>query len=251
MQQEISGSSTRPVTAPVLAIEVISRSGSIALFHDQGVMAATKLADDQRAAASLAPEIAKMAAEHLPGGTLDSLAFICVAAGPGSFTGLRIAVTTAKTLAFALEIPLVAVNSLAAIASLSIDFSPSKPSQNDQSAIPSPLRQSVLVGLAAYRGQVYRGRFPADGEADVDIVSAAQWQAELQRACDEKSFVFSGDRAVFDRSGVVIDAAKWHSETIPRAVGVGLVGSSMFARGETTPPMELVPDYLRPSAAEE
>ncbi len=251
MQQEIFGSSTRPDTAHALAIEVIGRSGSVALFQGHRVIAATGLTDDQRAAACLAPEIAKIAAEHLPDGTLDSLAMICVAAGPGSFTGLRIAVTTAKTLAFALEIPLVAVNSLAAIASLSSDFSTSERSQNEQSPTLSPVRQSVLVGLAAYRGQVYRGRFQADGEADVDIVSAADWQAELQRACDEKSLVFSGDRSVFDRSGVVIDTAKWHRETALRAIGVGHLGTQMFARGETTPAMELVPDYLRPSAAEE
>ncbi|MFG0255993.1 MAG: tRNA (adenosine(37)-N6)-threonylcarbamoyltransferase complex dimerization subunit type 1 TsaB, partial [Rhodopirellula sp. JB053] len=213
---------------------------------------------ESRAAAGLAVQISDLAKKRLANSSLASLDGISVAVGPGSFTGLRVAVTTAKTLGYALQIPIVAVNSLRAIAELSRG-------ENLKTGEPAP---AVLVGLSAYRGQVYRGRFGVGEDADIDLVSAEQWKTELQSAVscgtaqpmacdeiprldDEKKYIFMGDRAVFDRVGVEISDAQWAGEGMHRAAGVGRLGVEMLGRGETTPAMDLVPDYLRPSAAEE
>lgn len=258
MQQEISEPPAPGTATASLAIEVIGRDGSIALLDGTSVIAARSLVDGSRAAASLAPAIADLAARYLPGGTLDALRYVAVASGPGSFTGLRIAVTTAKTLAYALEIPLVAVNSLTAIADLAAPHStPPAPGERQRTAPPRP----VLVGLAAYRGQAYRGRFLPGRAPEIDIVSAAQWRREVLHSAetamedagnsDRNNFIFAGDRAIFASAGVSIDSASWCGDDVVRAVGVGRVAAGMHWRGETTNPIELVPDYLRPSSAEE
>ncbi|EMI51811.1 Peptidase M22, glycoprotease domain protein [Rhodopirellula sallentina SM41] len=258
MQQELSDSPDRSTGLKTLAIEVIGREGSIALMDDARVVEARWLGRESRAAAGLAVQISDLAEKRLPDRLLSSLDGISVAVGPGSFTGLRVAVTTAKTLGYALQIPIVAVNSLCAIAELS-------PVENAKRAVAA---SAVLVGLSAYRGQVYRGRFVAGEDADIDLVSAEQWKTELQSAVscgtaqpmacdetphshDEKKYIFMGDRAVFDRVGVEISDAQWAGDGLQRAAGVGRLGVEMLRRGETTPAMDLVPDYLRPSAAEE
>ncbi|TWT74138.1 tRNA (adenosine(37)-N6)-threonylcarbamoyltransferase complex dimerization subunit type 1 TsaB [Allorhodopirellula solitaria] len=254
MQQEISGPPAPSSTANSLAIEVIGREGSIALLAGTSVIAARSLARHSRAAACLAQTIDELASEFLSNGSLDSLGSVAVASGPGSFTGLRIAVTTAKTLAYALQIPLVAVNSLAAIAELAPAMTASPASQ-------SPQRRPVLVGLAAYRGQVYRGRFVPGQAAETGIVSADDWKAEVLTAAPrpgdangkkaENNFIFAGDRSVFASTDVRLGPDSWCDDEEVRAVGVGRVAAGMLARGETTDPIELVPDYLRPSSAEE
>ena len=55
---------------------------------------------------------------------LESLAAISVASGPGSYTGLRIGVSTAKGLCYALGIPLIAIDALYSLAQLAKDFYP-------------------------------------------------------------------------------------------------------------------------------
>lgn len=264
MQQEISGTPeilgkhVKSTTATSLAIEVIGREGSIALLAGSSLIGSRSLAKDSRAAASLGRSIAELAAEYLPGGTLDSLDYLAVASGPGSFTGLRIAVTTAKTLAYALEIPLVAVNSLAAIADLAATKPPCADPRQASQSLPT---RSILVGLAAYRGQIYRGRFVSGQTPEIDILSAEDWKKELIEStqahgqsteqASKNNLIFAGERAVFLATGIEIHAGTWWGDDEVRAVGVGRVAAEMFSRGETTDPLKLVPDYLRPSSAEE
>ena len=97
-----------------LAIETTGKGGSLAVFCGEQVLEWTNLGDDRRTAASLAPQLS-LTLEHCHR-LGRPLSLISVADGPGSFTGLRIGVTTAKTLSYAIGLPLVAVDSLATIA---------------------------------------------------------------------------------------------------------------------------------------
>ena len=78
----------------------------------------------------------------------QNLSFIAVAKGPGGFTGTRIGVVTARTLAQQLEIPLFGVSSLAAIAAQSIANNPSSESQDI--AVTMPAKREAVYG-AIYR----------------------------------------------------------------------------------------------------
>ncbi len=102
--------------------------------------------DDRRAPASslLAPRITAMLAAA--GITANQLGGVACGVGPGMFTGTRVALATAKGLAFALPCPLFAVSTLAAVAAGAPDG-------------------EVLALLDARRGEVYAARFTlgADG----------------------------------------------------------------------------------------
>ncbi len=84
-------------------------------------------------------------AEFIQPETWADLAFIAVAKGPGSFTGTRIGVVTARTLAQQLDIPLFTVSSLAAIAW----------SHYTDEALPREKSLIKAVELPAQRGQVF------------------------------------------------------------------------------------------------
>ena len=110
------------LTMRILALETSGRGGSVALLHgeaaaakaDAVVLQARTLDAAERPAKTLHGCAQSMLAEQ--GWRAKELELICVAVGPGSFTGLRIGVVAAKTLAYATGATLAAVPTLAAIA---------------------------------------------------------------------------------------------------------------------------------------
>lgn len=99
----------------ILSIETSTPVCSIAL-HDEGkLIASQELLQEKSHSQSLAIMIRDiLASAHIDKKDLKAIA---VSEGPGSYTGLRIGTSTAKGLCFALSIPLIAINSLFAMAS--------------------------------------------------------------------------------------------------------------------------------------
>lgn len=91
----------------ILAIKTAGDPAEIYLLNDAGEVVAEKIWDAERTLAkNLLGEI-----EKLLGGKFDELSGLIVFTGPGSFTGLRIGITTANTIAYAQNIPIVGANS--------------------------------------------------------------------------------------------------------------------------------------------
>lgn len=172
------------------------------------------------------------------------MGYVAVADGPGSFTGLRIGVTTAKTLCYALDLPCVAVDSLAAIAASAMHSNP----QCDR----------IWSVLDAYRGQVFIGEFqrdlllpekqsiPSDWSAHpntVRVVQLTEWDAML-RDKDPSIAVAGDEKPMGRRSGELLALGC-------RAAGVGLLADLAAGSGNFCDPLALVPRYLKKSAAEE
>jgi tRNA threonylcarbamoyl adenosine modification protein YeaZ len=99
-------------TSVLLAFDLSTPSGSVALGDGRGVIAQRALVTERRQAVELVPAIASLLEEADL--TPQDLTGIVVGRGPGSFTGVRIAAATARGMATALEIPLWALSSLAA-----------------------------------------------------------------------------------------------------------------------------------------
>ncbi len=98
----------------VLGIETATPQVGVALGGHEGVLASFHSARDRRHAETLAPAIAfvtEQARVHL-----DEVSVIAVDVGPGLFTGLRVGLATATSLAHALRVPMVPVSSLDLVA---------------------------------------------------------------------------------------------------------------------------------------
>ncbi len=119
--------------------------------------------------------------EFLPPQTWADLAFLAVAQGPGGFTGTRIGVVTARTLAQQLDIPLFGISSLAAMAHLQVAAEP-------QPAIAAETLDitDIAVELPAHKGATYGAiyRHTPDGLQTVmadTVLPIAHWQELLQQ----------------------------------------------------------------------
>lgn len=96
-----------------LAIETSHERASLALFDGGGLIAETPIASEGPAR-EVAASLRSLLGER--GRSLSELRAIAVGMGPGSYTGSRVAVTTAKTLGFARRLPVLAESSLAILA---------------------------------------------------------------------------------------------------------------------------------------
>lgn len=236
--------STPPQRPFLLAIEVITRGGSIAWTRPDHSLASHRLPADTSAAAGLGIALDEVMARD----DFQSPDLVAVADGPGSFTGLRIAVTSAKTLAYAFGKPVVVVDSMAAMAAtLALD-----------KADPS---LHLRVGLSAYRGQVFAAQMhlnrslstwnhharnapPPDGTS---LMTRERWHAWLDDGA--APFLATGDRSVFN--DVDPSRFEWMASSDPVALGVAKLAQCEMDRGQVVDAMQVLPRYFRPSAAEE
>ena len=172
----------------------------------------------------------------------DELDGIAVSIGPGSFTGLRIGLASAKMMAYALHIPLIAVPTLEALA---------------HHCVCEGVR--LVPVMDAQKGNVYAQEFTwrADGDAltlheesSLAILPLAEVIARLSKT--EQPVLLLGDamqRKVDVELPVNVRLAPIHAR-MPRAACVGLAALTRLARGETDDPVTAVPLYLRRSEAE-
>jgi len=98
----------------ILAIETATQVCSVALSVNGNTVNEISLNEKNIHASHLSPLIDTLLSES--GSEYSDLSAIAVSKGPGSYTGLRIGVSTAKGLCFALNIPLISVNTLQAMA---------------------------------------------------------------------------------------------------------------------------------------
>lgn len=107
-------------TMKVLAIDTSNKTMSVALADESGIIGEITSNANQNHSVQLMPAIEKIMQDH--GWIPSDLTKVVIAKGPGSYTGVRIGVTVAKTLAWTLGIDLVGLSSLEAIALNMVEF---------------------------------------------------------------------------------------------------------------------------------
>lgn len=218
----------------VLALETSAKSVSAAVLDGDTVRASCFSCTGLTHSRTLMPMVESMLKNA--GLTLEEMDAVAVAAGPGSFTGLRIGVSAAKGLAWAADKPCVGVSTLEAMA------------QNL-----AHMDALLICAMDARRNQVYNALFEAkDGTltrlTDDRAIAVSELADEL--AGQKRRMLVLGDGAVLCRDGLAAagivcelapEALRWQN-----AVGVGLAAQ----HGECVSAQQLVPAYLRLSQAE-
>jgi tRNA threonylcarbamoyladenosine biosynthesis protein TsaB len=222
----------------VVAIETSGTVGSVALVEagaeSSRILSERRLPAGQRTARSLLPCLNNMLKEQ--GWQPKDVELVATTSGPGSFTGLRIGVVTAKTFAYARGAQLVGVHTLAAMAAGVGEYA-----------------GRLWTVLDAQRGELFmatfdRARALADAHPpETKILAVPKWLEQLS-AGD----IVAGPPLAKWREQLPDGVMTAHEESwTPMAGAVGRLAALLFHRHGGVSPMKLVPQYYRRSAAEE
>jgi len=222
----------------ILALETSAVAASVAVCDDEALIALNFQRTGLTHSATLMPMINAMLQNA--GLSMSEIDLIAVAAGPGSFTGLRIGVSAAKGLAWSLDKPCANVSTLEAMAWQL-----------------SGMDGIVCAAMDARRQQVYNALFELKNGIPKRItpdraISLADLQAELLG--NEKTQIMVGDGAhlcynAFRECGCPVKMAPPHLQ-YQSAWGVARCALQQARNGELTDAAGLVPNYHRLSQAE-
>lgn len=208
----------------VLAFDTSSKALSLAILEDKQLLAETTINIKKNHSITLMPAIDfLMASLDLTPKDLDR---IVVAEGPGSYTGLRIAVATAKTLAHTLNIELVGMSSLLAL-------------------VPSQQEGLVVPLMDARRNNVYAGFY--ENENPVLPEAHLSFAEVLEQVKDAEQVTFVGEVGAFAEQIQERLPQANYQETLPNAANLALWAWDK----EVDSLHDFVPNYLKRVEAEE
>ncbi len=227
----------RTLAAPtLLALETATPTLGVALYQ-AGRLRAECIERGVRAPSSLLLPAIQRLLESC-GCTLDAVDGIALSIGPGSFTGLRVALASAKGLAFGGQPPVLAVSTLAGLAAC---------------AHPAPGPLAAL--LDARRGEIYAGVFAHAGAHDATLVPESLYTpAELAAKLPSATGLVAGEGA--DDAARQLCALRPDLRRLApplfeaRAVAIARLAWPRFRAGDGGDAGLLVPRYLRRAEAE-
>ena len=209
----------------LLAFDTSNQALSLAILEDEHLLAQTTLNIKKNHSITVMPAIDfLMNSLDLKPTDLDR---IVVAQGPGSYTGLRIAVATAKTLAHTLKIELVGVSSLLAL-------------------VPEQVEGLVIPIMDARRNNVYAGFYQSGQAVRPEAHLPLAEVLEMAGTADQP-VTFVGETATFAEQ--IKDALPQAAiqSTLPDAATIGRLGLDLQAQSIH----DFVPNYLKRVEAEE
>ncbi|EJO19691.1 tRNA threonylcarbamoyl adenosine modification protein YeaZ [Streptococcus sp. AS14] len=209
----------------ILAMDTSNKALSLALLHDKELLGQVTLNIKKNHSITLMPAIDfLMNSLDMKPTDLDRIA---VAQGPGSYTGLRIAVATAKTLAHTLKIELVGVSSLLAL-------------------VPEQVEGLVIPVMDARRNNVYAGFYQSGQSVRPEAHLPLAEVLEIAGVADQP-VTFVGETAVFAEQIEAALPGVSVQPTLPDAAVIGRLGLDLPAQSIH----DFVPNYLKRVEAEE
>lgn len=168
-------------------------------------------------------------------GALDALAF---GAGPGAFTGLRSACAVAQGLAFGLQRPVIALDSLMIVA-------------EDARAQLGAAAEQVWVAMDARMDEIYAGqyRWQAGEWLPIDAPALWAWSALAQRWADAPPTCVAGTALQVFGTRLHVGAAVCVAAEHDRVGAMLALARRHWASGRTTPAAQALPIYLRDKVA--
>ncbi len=220
----------------ILAFDTATRSGSVAILDDSRIIVEMNSDTGKTHSESLLPAVDHVL--HETGYVIDDIDGYALTIGPGSFTGLRIGLSTVKGLAWASGKPVMAVSTLEALAH-NIPFTD----------------KFICPVLDARKKEIYTAIFRWNG-SDIERVSedAVMPPAGLFDLIDGETIFLGPGLNIY---GAYISERLGNGATFApenlwsvRASNVGIIALEGFKRGEGRESSILLPRYIRPSEAE-
>ncbi len=222
----------------VLGIETSTQQTAVALGTEQGIIAGTVLSVGRPGDEAVVPAI-----EHLLNWSKtspSSLSGIAVGLGPGLFTGMRVGLATGKTLAQALQIPIVGLASLDVLA-FSVRYS----------------RALICAAVDARRGELFYAFYRAvpggvTRETGFEVGAPEHLAAELEARAEDILLVGNGATAYgreLQAAGAAVELAT-AAYAFPSATALVELAIARMGREDYDRLYDLKPYYVRKSDAQ-
>jgi len=222
----------------LLAVDTTTRFGSVALVRGEEVLAEVNYASPSSHSRQVFQAVDDII--RLSGLKLDQLEGLAVAAGPGSFTGIRIGLSLVKALALASGRPVAAVSALEALA-LKLSL---------------PGEGLIVPMIDARKGEVFAGAYLAAGGGLQEVLAPGAFNPSIfldgLPPSGPISFIGTGAQLYQSLIEEIIGArAMFWNRSFHTAAEVGRLGQKLLAAGQGLRPADLQPIYYRKSQAEE
>ena len=220
----------------ILAIESSTPVSSVAIGSEQGIVASATLARGKGHAEFLVPAIRYISEEADV--AMRRLAGVAVGLGPGLFTGMRVGVATAKSIAQALRIPIIGMPSLDLLA-YGVRYSP----------------RLICAAVDARRGEVFAAFYRQVPGGVQRISEYVAWPperlaGEIEARSEDVLFVGNGALVYRDRLPHRRGEFASFTQAFPNAGALLELALPRFMREDTDPLLELEPMYVRKTDAE-
>lgn len=215
--------------ALILSLETSVDTCSVAIHNQDNVLASALITEPQAHASRLALLIEKVLTESNT--SAKSLNAIAVASGPGSYTGLRIGVSTAKGLCYSLDAPLIAINTLELLA---------------YQAAPLAHKDSILCPMIdARRMEVYSMLVDSNQKVLQTIQPEIIDEQSYSQILEDKKITFFGNGAVKCKEVISHPNALFIDNIVPSAIALGEMANHKFQRAEFEDLIHFEPLYLK------
>jgi tRNA threonylcarbamoyladenosine biosynthesis protein TsaB len=214
----------------ILCIDTATEVCSVALFDKNKLLVLNEITDGNMHASALTGLVEKTISEANI--TLKQLNAICISKGPGSYTGLRVGVSTAKGLCYGLNIPLISVNTLQGIAGVYMQQNP----ENTFSVCPMIDARRMEVYAAIFDSRLHELK-----PTEAVIINEQSFADEL----NEQQIVFIGNGAAKCKSTIMHPRAVFVDEIRCSAMGLGEFAYQQYRENKFEDVAYFEPFYLK------
>ncbi|WP_111671727.1 tRNA (adenosine(37)-N6)-threonylcarbamoyltransferase complex dimerization subunit type 1 TsaB [Algoriphagus litoralis] len=211
----------------ILSIETSTETCSVAVHNCGGLIALSEITEPGAHAEQLMQLVVDVL--ERAGMGFNDLNAIAVSEGPGSYTGLRIGVSTAKGLAFGLNLPLISVNTLQALAS----------------AVVSESDALIISVLDARRMEIYREVFHAKLNSVSKLDSEVLEPNAFQNYLEKGRVYFVGNALEKLQKVVTHENAEFVSDLSFSAAHLGKLAWDKYKNHDFADLAYFVPNYLK------
>ena len=162
---------------------------------------------------------------------LDAITF---GSGPGSFIGVRIATGVAQGIAYGIDLPVIPVSTLQALA---------------QAAYQKINNEQVIAGWDAQMDHIYWGMYKADARKIMQAITGDHVDRPGDIQCFQGKWIGTGNAWPMYRSHLPSDFLFIEKEIYPDAASIAVIADQKFKQGDILPPEKAEPTYIREKVA--